>query len=200
LPDFETAVTLDPRNATAIDKHGIVLSQKGEFDRAICDFDAALQLKPNFASTLSNRGFAYFAMGDFQAAAADFTKLGETDPKHAYAGLWRYIAQARDGGDVTKSTLEKSTAPVDGSAWPAPLVTFFLGRLTREELDRAASLGDEQARRGQSCEAAFYLGEQALLEKRLDDASTLIKQAMDSCPSGFVERVGALGEWRKLQQ
>lgn len=158
-----------------------------------------MQLKPDFPNTLANRGLARFAKGDFQAAAADFTKLAETEPKHACAALWRYIAEARDG-NVAKATLEKSLTPAEGAAWPSPVVAFVLGRLTREELDRAAGQGDEKARRGQSCEVAFYLGEQALIENRPDDARTLIKQAVDVCPSGFLERVGALGEWRRLQQ
>jgi lipoprotein NlpI len=199
LADLEAAIALDPRNAMAIANRGIVLGQKGEFARAIADFDTASRLAPNFVKPLANLGFAHFAQGDFQAAAADFAKLGETEPKHAYAALWRYIAQARDG-NIAKSALENSTNPAGGSAWPAPVIAFFLGKLTREELDRATSQGDEQTRRGQSCETAFYLGEQALLEKRADGARTLIRKAMDVCPSGFLERVGALGEWRRLQQ
>ena len=60
--------------------------------------------------------------------------------------------------------------------------------------------GDEKTRLGHSCETAFYLGEQALSEKRTDEAKTLIKQAAETCPRRFRERGPALAEWRRPQQ
>jgi tetratricopeptide (TPR) repeat protein len=198
LADLEKAIALDPRNGMAISNRGLILSQKGEFARAIADFDTALRLANN-ASILANRGFAHFARGDFPAAAADFAKFGEAEPKHAYAALWRSIVEAHDGS-AARTAPENAAAPADGSPWPAPVVAFLQGRLTREELDRAASQGDAKARRGQACETAFYLGEQALLEKRPDDARALIEKAVDVCPSDFLERIGALGEQRRLQR
>lgn len=52
--------------------------------------------------------------------------------------------------------------------------------------------------RGWRCEAAFYMGEEALLERNAGEAERLLRQARDTCPYGFVESSGAQAELKRM--
>lgn len=195
LADFETAMRLGPKEPNVVNNHGVALLHMGEYDRALADFDEALKLDPKKIDILANRGFANFGKADFAAASADFQRLAEANPKHPYAALWRYMARGR-AGEADKSLL--AAAPKNMAEWPAPVVSYLAGGTKREALDSAAKQGDEQTQKARACEIAFYLGEQALIEKRTDDAKTLLRQAAETCPADFLEHAGTLGERRRL--
>jgi tetratricopeptide (TPR) repeat protein len=204
LADFDRAAELASQHpAGAVKEPGIyeargkLLFERGEYRRALADFDTAIQgLKPGGGLQIyGDRGRLRFALGEFPAAAADFAKLRGASPPDPYTALWLYFAQARNG-NPDKSVLKELAG---GTAWPSPIARFLLGGSPREELDSAARQGDENTRLGQSCETSFYLGEQALVEKREDEAKTLIRQAAEICPRGFIERGAALAEWRRLR-
>jgi tetratricopeptide (TPR) repeat protein len=205
LADFDLAVKFAAQGAAGTSNYigghagrGLLLYEHGEYSRALADLDTAIRgLKPDGGLQIyGNRGRVHFALGEFPAAAADFAKLRDARPPDPYAALWVYLAQARNG-NADKNVLKELAG---GIPWPSPIASFLLGGVTREELDRAASQGDEKTRLGQSCETSFYLGEQALVDKRAAEAKTLIKQAAEICPLGFIERSAALAEWRRMQQ
>jgi lipoprotein NlpI len=114
-----------------------------------------------------------------------------------YVPLWRYLARARLG-EKHPAELERSLKSIDQTAWPAPVLGLFLGRDKPEAVRAAAAEGDAAGRADRGCEAAFYLGEYALLEGRRDDALTLLRQAGDQCPAGMTERAAARGEAARL--
>ena len=78
------------------------------------------------------------------------------------------------------------------------MLGLFLGRDKPEAVLAAAAEGDATGRPDRDCEAAFYLGEYALLESRRDDALTLLRRAGDQCPAGMTERAAARGESVRL--
>jgi hypothetical protein len=49
------------------------------------------------------------------------------------------------------------------------------------------------------CEIVFYVGEFALAKNDPVAAAPLLREAVASCPVGFLERAGALGELKRLQ-
>jgi hypothetical protein len=49
------------------------------------------------------------------------------------------------------------------------------------------------------CEIMFYVGEYALAQSDPAAATPLMREAAASCPPGFLERAGALGELQRLQ-
>ena len=66
-----------------------------------------------------------------------------------------------------------------------------------DEVLAAAAEGDAQTKRAQSCEASFYLGEEALLGKRQRDAADLFAEAISSCPVGTPEYAAAQAELKQ---
>ena len=85
IADYDTAIKLNPKNATAYNNRGIAYSKKGEYDRAIADYDTAIKLNPNYAMTYSNRGVAYDGKGQYDRAIADYDMAIKLNPKYARA-------------------------------------------------------------------------------------------------------------------
>jgi hypothetical protein len=68
----------------------------------------------------------------------------------------------------------------------------FLGKRDVDAMVAAVSSDD------QKCKAQFYGGEWNLLHKDNSRAATMLKAAIDSCPSGFIEFSGATAELKRL--
>ena len=169
----------------------------GDLASAVATYDSIVRLWPDDVPVYANRGFARFAAGDFSGAAADFERAAQGMSANPYVPLWRYLARARLG-EKDPAELERSLKSIDQTAWPAPVLGLFLSRDKPEAVRAAAAKGDAAGRADRGCEAAFYLGEYALLEGRRDDALTLLRQAGDQCPAGMTERAAARGEAARL--
>ncbi len=194
LADYDAAIKLNPKDAGAYLNRATAQSEKGDYTGAAVTSDAAVRQWPNDVNLYANRGFTRFAAGDFAGATADFQRAGKDVPTNAYVPLWRYLAQARVGGDKDTTGLARDFANVDQSAWPAAVYALYLGKGTPDAVRVAASAGDSSGKAERECEAAFYLGEFALLNGKRDEAAPLLREAADKCPVGFTERYAARGE------
>jgi Tfp pilus assembly protein PilF len=101
LPDFDTAIRLDPSYAPVRRHRGSTilatyrtLKSLGRptndiVDRAIDDFKAAVTLDPGSKRNLNALGEGYLAKGSYRAAIDSFNRAIERDPSYAapYAGL-----------------------------------------------------------------------------------------------------------------
>jgi lipoprotein NlpI len=58
---------------------------------------------------------------------------------------------------------------------------------------------DEKKRRGQECEARFYVAERFIADGRRDDARPPLETAREQCPRNFVEHEAAIAELANLQ-
>ncbi|WP_315834233.1 tetratricopeptide repeat protein [Bradyrhizobium prioriisuperbiae] len=192
LADLNESLRLDPNNAQAYFNRGSVSYSMGDNARAIADYTAAIRFDPAYAAAYLNRGVAYFFVGRSVAdAEADFRKANELDSKNAYAALWLELAERRN---KAPSRLAQTARHLDMTAWPAPVIRQFLGELSSAQTLAAAADSDPKATQGQTCEAAFYGGEWALLKDRRQDAQRLFRLAASSCPQGFIEATAAIAE------
>ena len=222
VADFSAAIALRPNQSDAYNNRGAALSQKGELGRAAADYDRALLISPGSTGTYSNRGNVRFALGNFGAAADDLERAAKANMRNSYAALWRYLAIARAGNSSTAELLNASRA-FDASTWPAPVVDYYLGKISADAVRAAASKGDAQTQAAQQCEAEFYLGEfvlaqavgqidpsgikpdqpdqnlNALDPEAVRQAKPMLARAAEICPAGFTERMGALGELKRMQ-
>ncbi len=72
IQDFDEAIRLDPKLATAYKIRGDVYRNLGQPERAIQDYDEAIRLAPKLALTYLNRGFVYgFMLGQHLRAIED---------------------------------------------------------------------------------------------------------------------------------
>jgi len=192
IVDYDQAIRLDPNYAPAFSNRGHAYRHKGNYDRAIADYDEALRLDPKDVSVHADRGFAYFLKADFPAAAAALQSSIELD-QETYAMLWRYLARARVGsGSGAADELAANAARLKAKEWPYPVIEFYLGKRSVDQMSAAAGKPEER------CEAQFYLGEWQVLHGDRTKAAGALRTAADSCPKDFYEYDGAVAELKRL--
>ena len=65
MPDFETAIRLDPKEKLGYVNRAAAFKIKGDWDRAIADYSEAIQLDPNDIQMLYDRGIGYLTKRDY---------------------------------------------------------------------------------------------------------------------------------------
>jgi lipoprotein NlpI len=143
------------------------------------------------ADAYRSRGYDYFGKGDFASAGADFDRTLALRID-SYPMLWRFLATGRGGKDGSAELTAKA-AQLKSKDWPYPVVEFYIGRRSMEELASAAATADQR------CEMQFYLGEWHLLQHQSIEAAAELRKAADSCPKDFIERAGAMAELKRLE-
>jgi lipoprotein NlpI len=193
MADLNESIRLDPNDAKAYSLRGRLSYMGGDNPGAVADFEKAIRLDPDDAAAYFNRGLAYFLVGNHTAdAEADFNKANQLNPKDSYIALWLDLAKRRNG---VASQLAESAKQLDMTAWPAPVIRQFLGELTAAQTIAAAADPDPKKQAGQTCEANFYSGELALLNKKnKPEAQRLLKLASKDCPLDYIESTAAIAE------
>jgi len=97
IADYDTAIELDPKYASAYCNRGIARGKLGRHKEAIADYDTAIGLDPKYASAYYGRAFAERALNRIGEAIADYDKAIELDPKYASAYYNRADAKGELG-------------------------------------------------------------------------------------------------------
>ena len=200
IRDLDQAIRLKSDDADAfyaLYGRGYAYSAKGDYDRAIQDYDQAIRLEPYDANAFIVRGIANFLRANLAGAVKDFQRGSELNPTIAYDMLWLHLARKRLGQDDTKDLTERS-AKADPSQWPAPIVKFYMGQMTTDQMMAVAANSDVSKQARELCEANFFAGEDALLHQRRAPAKALLQAALDGCPKTNLHYDAAAAELRRL--
>jgi tetratricopeptide (TPR) repeat protein len=195
MADYSQAIRLDPTFFLGYLGRGRVYSERGELDRAITDFAEVVRLAPRLSYGYFSRGLAYFQRGSLAESLADFDQAIELAPSGAYQALWRDIAARRSN---LPSRLHQGTSQIDMTAWPAPVIHLFLGKMSPAAVLAAADDPDPKKKKRQMCHANFYGGELALIEGSKENAVRQLRFAARDCLQGSSEREAANAELRSL--
>jgi lipoprotein NlpI len=196
IESFDQTIALNPRSAEAYNNRGAARSQNGDFARAAADLDTALRLGPSDEGAYGNRGFVRLALGDFKGAADDFSALAARQPGDPYRVLWRHLALVRAG--AADEGFAREVATHGSGPWPGPLLALYAGSIEREKIMAMEAEVAPAERIERRCEIVFYVGEYALAKGDPAAAAPLLREAAASCPVGFLERAGAIGELQRL--
>jgi len=93
IGDYDQAIALDPKNATAYNNRGAAKSDLGRHAEAIADYDQAIALDPKNAAAYNNRGIVKSDLGRYAEAIGDYDQAIALDPKNAAAYNNRGIAK-----------------------------------------------------------------------------------------------------------
>jgi lipoprotein NlpI len=197
LASFGDALRIAPEFAAAHNNRALVYARQGKLDLAIEDYDAALQRAPKFRLALSNRGRARFELGDYAGAAADFAAALPAKPDEPYTVLLLYLARQHAGQDA-RGPLPGDAAKLGRDAWPYPIVAALLGEKDVQKVIAEAASPANPERKGQECEADFYLGDKAVAERDTATGRPLLERALAGCPSSFLEVPLARYELQRL--
>ena len=189
-------IRLDPSGSHNYRNRGIKHPARTDLERAIARYSKSIMLDPKNDDAFFRRGIANLYAGSLAKALADIDKASMLDPKYAYYLLWLDIVAKR--GNLP-SRLAQSTAQINMTKWPAPIIQLFLGQTTpAAALVAAADDPDSNRREIQVCEAHFYGGEWALRQGATEEAARLFRLAAADCPPDFVEGHAAYAELMAL--
>ena len=192
--DVNKALELAPKSPDGLRLRASVTTVSGRYADALADLELAHRLEPRADDPFLIGGTQFLAR-QFRSSAASLAKPSGDAGDGSYWLLWRYMALARaDGTEVARGVLGPGSIAGYPAPWPTPVIDFYLGRTDSAQMlaaARAAQAGDDQS---QVCEAHFYLGEDALLHFRRDEALDLFRKTIKECPAAFHEYVGAQAE------
>ena len=191
---------------------GEALSLMGKYQPAIDAFDFALAINPKDADSLNSRAIAYTALGrrdeanadwrrqlillgmelpaaracvalrltDYAVATIEFERALQKEPADPYWQLYRLAAQRRLA--MPLAVVEES-----GDAWPAPLLAFYAGRMSADEVLARADTD------GRRMETLFQLGVAAVAaDPRL--AAKHWQEIVDGGAPAMIEHAAARNE------
>ena len=193
IADYGQAIRLNPSHATTYFQRANALAGSRAYDRALSDYGQAIYLDNSNSAAYRYRGFVQFNLGDFGKAASDLAR-GAAGPVDAYAMLWLHLARVRAGAQDAKNELSQTATQLPATAWPRPIVEFYLGRRSLDDASAAATTPDQR------CEISFYAGQWHILRNAKAAAQQALQKAVETCPKSFIEYRGALAELARLQQ
>ncbi len=163
LNDLSTVLKQHPEDvASRLQRAGIsIMLQRNE--DAIADLTQLLKKDPTAPAVLYNRGRAAQLKGDYAEAARDFSTAMLNRQSNPYAALRLYIAQAQ-GGKKDAKPLNAAAKAFPADQWPLPMVAFYQGQISEDELLAMTRVGNPQIAASLSAESQYYLGQWALLQ------------------------------------
>lgn len=198
IADLDQAIRLKPDFFNAFLDLGNTYRDKGDYDFAIADYSRALELDPNDVPSLENRGRIRFEQEQYDLAATDLAKVVRLAPTNFYDVLWLYLAQTRAKQAGAAAALTQNAQHLDLGKWPGPVVSLYLGKTTAAAVLAAADNVEADKRKGEQCEAAFYVGERLLGQGQKKEAAEKFHAALAVCPPNYIEVSGAKAELKNL--
>jgi lipoprotein NlpI len=188
-------VRLDTKDPDAHRTGGAREQPKSDLSQVITYYNTAIKHDPKDDDAYFHRGIANFYAGALPQALADLSQASRLDPEYPYYALWIDIVDKRANA---ASRLPQAISQINMNKWPAPVIRLFLGETTPAAVLAAADDPDAKTKRGQVCEANFYLAELALQQGAREDATRLFRLAAADCPREFVEGHSAAAELEAL--
>jgi D-alanyl-D-alanine-carboxypeptidase/D-alanyl-D-alanine-endopeptidase len=228
IQNYDEAIRLDPKSASAFAGRGSAYFDKGNYDHAIQDFNEAIRLNPKSAIAFNGRGASYFAKGDYDRAIQDYNEAIRLDPKTPRALLNRGLVNLYSGHfsdaqqDFSENFrldqtdlysaiwlyLSQAKAGTDGKdglkANTAGLnLSKWPGPVIQLYLGQSTpedALRAAGSDSDQRCEYSFYVGEYRALRGERPEALALFGSARDGCPKDFIEYSPTLIELKDLEK
>jgi lipoprotein NlpI len=199
LPDYEKALQLDPKHTNSYYGLGNLYRSKAEYSKSIENYTKALELNPAFTNAYINRGNTYIAMGAFDMAIADYKDANRTRPTNAYVPLFIAVAKMHKGDNAIADELGDEAKALSGG-WPMPVLQFYMGKLTVEELIAAAKDPDAKTQQVNFCDAYYFLGEWQLFNGQRLKGIDSLKQANANCTQKYFEYDSVKAELKRVGQ
>ena len=96
LDDFNKAIEINSKFASAYHNRGMAFSGKGRHEKAVDEFSKVIEMNPNSPVLYKDRGTAYAKLGEYGLAKRDLEKSIELDKRFApgYSALGLLLAKA----------------------------------------------------------------------------------------------------------
>ena len=196
---YSKAINCSPRADFLHAELAASLLDLGRYADARTETQRQLHLgRANFSlyGLLTQLDFIDERWSDAIAHARQATAEAPNDEQATYWQCFLWLAQLRAG--TTEPTLAKRRIT---EAWPSPILETLEGKSTEEELVEAVQEEhDPQRQRDILSEALFYIGQQRLASKRIDEAVKYFTATVNLKVIYFIEHQLATAELRKLRR
>ena len=91
------------------------------------------------------------------------------------------------------SVREANAARVDSATWPGPVLAFFAGRLTADQLVAWADKAEPKLRSDQHCGSEFFAGQVAMWKKQAARATCSKRYTEHAAATADLARLAATG-------
>jgi tetratricopeptide (TPR) repeat protein len=115
ITDFNDAIKLNGRSASAYEGRAYVYMKMNDLDKALADYSEAIKLNPGEARYYSYRGYIYETKGDLKNAMADTEKLLKMQKNNEEAKARKTRLETR--------MKNQNSAPPNAPPPPAPAPT-----------------------------------------------------------------------------
>ena len=210
IQDLDQAIKIKPDFSGAFNSRGFAYYLKGDYERAVQDYSQAIQLTPEGGAAYRNRANALFVLGRFAEAAGDLERslkhhkgTSATQPAKyldetgAYTVVWLHVAKMRQGQDDA-AQFATNSARVDPATWPGPVIAFFDGKLTADQLVAGTTSAEERLRSDQRCGSEFFAGQVAMWKKQPEEARKRFEATRATCSKRYTEHATAVAELGRL--
>lgn len=165
--NLDRALRIDEKQSRTYVNLARVMVARNDKMMAARDFDEAVKLDPNDAASLIQRGMFRFLDGKLQDASTDFVTALVKQPEAPYGAIWRFISETSlDLKEDARTRLEvylRQRTQTD--FWPIPVIQYFLGQMTAEQMVHEAEREDDpEIRKERSAEAYYFLAVHAQLK------------------------------------
>ena len=202
MEDYNEAIALNPKSADAHHAKAESLIASGKFTEALASVAAGELIDANMsARNLYRRGRIHYHLGNYGEASKDLeaSTKSDTGAGRAFSWLWLDMAQNKLGGDKRVS-LQTLAYDIKLDVWPLPLVKYFRGELSDDQLIAQSKDNDDSKQRLQFCEAYFFIGQQFLRKGDTKGAARAFQKSRDTEAREYIEYAASAFELAKLKQ
>ncbi len=193
LADCAQALVAKPGDESAYATQGSANFAMQNWFLARGSFATIVGADPKSLSGQFGLGYTDYMLGNYAAAEQELQTASDLSPAYAYSLLWLHLARMRQGKN-DRADFAQRAAKVSMTAWPAPVLQYFLGQIYEAGVITASLDPDPLKDSDQECETKFYIGEDQLIHNNPARALLNFKYAAGICPKRYVEYGATVGE------
>jgi tetratricopeptide (TPR) repeat protein len=131
--ELDSAIAKDASNVRLYSRRGDAHLFLGHFREAVADFEKMIALDPAHDAPHWRLGIAWFFSKEFKKSSRQFEKYHDYDGRDRENGIWKFLADAHDGG--VASAREKMLVYTKFDREPFPsLYEMFSGRKSSDDV------------------------------------------------------------------
>lgn len=197
LQDANTVLASIPADPQALEARGVALMGLNRAPDASPDFEKLLGNNQQ-GSALWLATSQYMQDAPAKAEGTLQQQLGSlAGEERIFALIWLHLAAERQQAGKGKTAVGSELAGIDGKTWPGVILHHLSGKRSRDDLLLMAREEPEQERL-RMAEAAFFIGEQQLIQGQPEEARQWFERAVQTKATPYREVTLARVELKKL--
>ena len=192
IADQRKTLEGDPKDVFGRTELGQLLRESGDTAAADAELAEAVRLNREVAANwYAQQAHRLYVDKQWAKSLEFYQRALDIDPLRAgqrllYVCLLRgWLGGKDDGAAELAAILDEKKHPLE--EWDAKLAAFVAGRVTEEELFRAAETSDPNTTKGRRCEASCFAAEKRHVAGDIEGAKALYKRCLEQERKNFLE-------------